>query len=108
MYIHEIYMYPYLYIIFTNLCIHTRVNHTRTPTRRSPFEGSSALNKGSHTIFLGIVWVCVCGYDKRENYFIPQGGAESLSSLARTHNHKTLGGIFIGGAGRMYLISIIY
>ena len=30
------------------------------------------------------------------------GGAESLSSLARTHNYKTLGGIFIGGAGRMY------
>ena len=69
-------MYPYLYIIFTNLCIHTRVNHTRTPTRRSPFEGSSALKKGSRTIFLGIV--CVCGYDKRENYFIQQGGAESL------------------------------
>ena len=34
--------------------------------------------------------------------FYGGGGAKSLSSLARTHNHKTPGGIFIGGAGRMY------
>ena len=79
-------MYLYLYIIFKNLYIHTWTHYTRTPTRKSPFEGSSALNKGSHTIFLGIVWVCVCGYDKRENYFIPQGGGRNLFPLwpART------------------------
>ena len=70
-------MYPYLYIIFTNLCIHTRVNHTRTPTRRSPFEVSSALKKGSHTIFLGIVCVSV-GMIKEKIILSNRGGAESL------------------------------
>ena len=100
-------MYPYLYIMFTNLCIHTRVNHTRTPTRRSPFEGSSALNKGSQTVFLGIVCVSV-GMVKEKIILFHRGGGIS-SSLARTHNHKTLGGIFYfsGGRGECILISIV-
>ena len=70
-------MYPYLYIIFTNLYIQTWIHHTRTPTRRSPFEGSSALKKGSHTIFLGIVCVSV-GMIKEKIILSNRGGAESL------------------------------
>ena len=66
-------MYLYLYIIFTNLYIHTWTHYTRTPTRKSPFEGSSALNKGSQTVFLGIVCVSV-GMVKEKIILFHRGG----------------------------------
>ena len=83
LYSRDIYVSISLYNIHKFVYTHVDTLHTH-PTRKSPFEGSSALNKGSHTIFLGIVWVCVCGYDKRENYFIPQGGG-GISFLSGPH-----------------------